>query len=128
MQLERAVQKLLRIYQALQEASGCGLMGVVRDVLAREAYSPLPQQPPDPASGERLVAFVGEWYVQTVVRDSANIGITFSLSRWGSHKRLPSSPRKKVWPKTPQSCLHQLLLMDPCIKSLQYRGQPTVVR
>lgn len=77
--LERAVRSLLDIYSALQEASGCNFLGIAKEVLANNAYSPLPQQPPD--SSERLIAFIGEWFVQTIVMDGADIGISFSVSR-----------------------------------------------
>lgn len=82
--IEKAVRRLLDIYSALQEASGCDLVGVAREVVAGNAYSPLPQQPPEAGGGERLIAFVGEWFVQTVLMDSANAGVSFSLSRCGS--------------------------------------------
>ncbi|BDA47654.1 probable Nck-associated protein 1 at N-terminal half [Coccomyxa sp. Obi] len=77
--LEGAVRRLLDIYSALQEVSGCNFLGIAKEVLANNAYSPLPQQPPETI--ERLIAFIGEWFVQTIVMDGADIGISFSISR-----------------------------------------------
>ncbi len=81
--IEAAVRRLLDIYSALQEASNCDLVGVARDTLAGNAYSPLPQQPPDGGAAERLIGFVGEWFLQTLLVDSANLGVSLSVSRCG---------------------------------------------
>jgi hypothetical protein len=96
--LEGAVQRLLGVYEDLQRGCGTPLVAAAREVLAANALCALPGtaatrrrlQRLDTAHGERLVAFVAEWFARTLILDADDLGISFSMSKCAPV--LPSYP------------------------------------
>eukprot|EP00884_Botryococcus_braunii_P021814 jgi/Botrbrau1/8316/Bobra.0081s0005.1 len=79
--LEKSIGHFFHILQKLQLGSGVDLSGAARNVLVEQAYAPLDNDTADQSAGARVVSYIGEWYMRTIIRDTANLGVCFSMSR-----------------------------------------------